>query len=105
METKATIFIVTTSLLTILSPGLYGVLGAAGFYVHEILQDPQAFSWVVLGMYCFLGFVVGMMVHSMTTEILGYSYPGLLIAAGFSVRRISEIAEKYVGVKLKLPKK
>lgn len=105
METKAQSFIIFTSLLTIVTPGLYGVLGSAGFYIHEIIQDPHSFSWITFGMYCFLGFVIGLMIHSLTLEVLGYSYPGLLIAAGFSVRKIAVVAEKYVGMKINLPKK
>lgn len=102
---KSEVFIILTSLLTIFTPGLYGVLGSAGFYVHEIIQDPNSFSWKTFCLYCFLGLVVGLMVHNFTLDVVGKSYPGLLIACGFSVRRIAEIADKYVGFGLKLPKK
>lgn len=102
---RSTIFIIATSLLTIVSPGLYGVLGSAGFYIHEVIQDPKAYSLNILLMYCFLGFVVALMVHYMTLDLMNASYPGLLIASGFSVRKITEIAERYVGISLKLPKK
>lgn len=103
MTTKAETFIIATSLLTVFSPALYGVLGSAGFYVHEVIQDPDSFNWKTLLAYCFLGFVVGLMVYNITLDLTGHSYPGLLIACGFSVRRIADIAEKYIGLKLKLP--
>lgn len=105
MTLKAELFIITTSLLTIVAPALYSVLGSAGFYVHEVIQDPSSFEWRTFFAYCFLGLVVGLMVYNMTLDLTGHSYPGLLIACGFSVRRIADIAEKYIGFKLKLPKK
>lgn len=104
-EVAPSIAIIVTSLASIVQPGFYGVLGSAGFYIHEIIQDPSSFSWITLLMYCFLGFVIGVMVHNMTLDLFNSSYPGLLIASGFSVRKMTEIANKYVGFGLKLPKK
>jgi len=93
---KATIFILGTSALTFLSPGLYGMLGGAGFYVNEISQNPSLFKITNMLVYCFLGFIAGFIVHDLSTQVLGVSYPGLLIASGFSVRKLAEIADRYV---------
>lgn len=102
---KADIVVIAASLITTIIPAAYGVLGSVGFYIHEISQDPSAFEWASLFIYAFLGVVVGLLVHNMMLDIVGASYPGVIIAAGFSVRRIADIADKYLGLRLKLPKK
>lgn len=105
---KSYIFIVATSLLTFLSPGLWGVLGSAGFYISEVSYDPKSFDKTTFLMYCFLGFVVGMMIYNLASDELGYvgkilQSPGFLIASGFSVRRMTEVANKLLNLGLRLP--
>ena len=105
MEPKVTIFTLILSLGAFLAPGLYGILGSAGFYIHEIIQDPESFSCITLCMYAFLGFMIATMFYNFP-EIANVTHSaGFLIAAGFSVRKITEMSDKIVGIGVKLPKK
>lgn len=102
---KSDVVLLVTMVITTISPALYGMLGSVGFYLHELSQDPSGFDWFTLFIYSFLGVVVGLLVHNMTLDLLDASYPGLIIAAGFSVRRMANIADRYLGLRIKLPKK
>lgn len=105
MDGKVTIFTLLVSIISFIIPGMYGVLGSAGFYVHEIIQDPDSFSTTTLLMYCFLGFVIATMLYNVP-EVFTISHsPGVLIAAGFSVRKIADVSEKLLGLGIKLPNK
>lgn len=97
-ENKAFYLLMTTSLVSVLSPGLYGVLGALGYYVFDILQNRDDFKIGRLLMYGFLGFLIAIMVHDLALLTIKTSYPGLLIASGFSVKKIASIANKWIGV-------
>lgn len=99
--TKSTLFILITSFLTLISPGLYGMLGSAGFYAHELTQNPSLFQWRLLLIYCFLGVVVGFMANDLVLSITGHSWPGFIIAAGFSVRKITDVADTWLNLGLK----
>lgn len=105
MEAKLSITTIIISSLSVVIPGFYGVLGSAGFYIHEIIQDPEAFDKVTFFMYCFLGFVIAMMFYKLP-EIANVTHSsGFLIAAGFCVRKITEMAERALSLGIKLPKK
>lgn len=97
-ETKAFYLLISTSLLTVISPGLYGVLGSLGYYLDDILQGKDSFKWLNLFIYIFLGFTIALMVNDLALLTIKASYPGLMIASGFSVRKIVTIAEKWLGV-------
>lgn len=93
------------SIATVITPAFFGVLGSVGFYLHEISQDPESFNKFTLFIYIFLGIAIGIMMHNMMLDFLGQSYAGVIIAAGFSVRKITDIAESYLRLGIKLPKK
>ena len=97
-ETKAFYLLISTSLLTVISPGLYGVLGSLGYYLHDILQGKDTFSWGRLFIYVFLGFIIALMVNDLALLTIKVSYPGLMIASGFSVRRVAKISGKWLDV-------
>lgn len=97
-----TIFITLASTLL---AGFYGVLGSAGFYIHEVIQDPSSFSLVTFLMYCFLGFMIALMFYNLPEMFNITHSSGFLIAAGFCVRKITEMTEKVLGLGIKLPKK
>lgn len=97
-ETKAFYLLISTSLLTVLSPGLYGVLGSLGYYLHDILQAKDTFSWGRFSIYIFLGFTIALMVNDLALLTIKASYPGLMIASGFSVRRVVRVADKWLDV-------
>lgn len=97
-ETKLTVFLLTTSVFAFLSPGFYGILGSVGFFAHEILQGSDEFKYRTMFIYAFLGFLVAFMVHDLSIFLLGKSWSGLLIASGFSVRKITEVANKWLAI-------
>lgn len=105
LEAKSTLFIISVSLFTLVAPGLWGVLGSAGFYISEMTKDPKSFSPTLFLMYCFLGFVIAMMVFysgGSDDGVMGavFQSPGFLIACGFSVRRVTEIVNRVLDIGL-----
>jgi len=97
-EPKTFTLLVVTSAATFWMPGLYGILGSLGFYAHEVLQEHDRFRWGTLFLYIFLGFVIAVMVHDFAMQTIQVSYPGLLVASGFSVRKIATVASKFLGI-------
>ncbi len=97
-EPKVLLMLLMTSIAAFLSPGMYGVLGSMGFYAHEILQEKDTFKWITLLLYIFLGFVIAVMVHDLVIHTIQVSYSGLLVASGFSVRKIASVANKFLGI-------
>lgn len=110
-ELKSFIFITGTSILTLITPGLWGVLGAAGFYVNQVSMNPKEFDVDTFIMYCFLGFVVAMTFFNLSVSeevgLIGQiiKSPGFLIASGYSVKRIAEIMNNILDLGIKIPKK
>lgn len=93
---KAEIFIVINTLLTILSPGFWGMLGGSAYYIYQTTLNPKDFEWKMFWMYCFLGFVMGIIAHDISMYLFDNSWPGLMTAAGFSVKRMAEISNYWV---------
>lgn len=102
---KNLIITIIGSLIILLTPGLWGMLGASAFYIHQMILHPGTFVFTTFLMYCFLGFVMSLMVHYMTMDTIGHSFPGLLMASGFSVRKIGDVAESYLKLGLNRMKK
>lgn len=110
MEFKQVLFIALVGFWATISPGLWGVLGSAGFYITEVSYNPKDFKWGTFFMYCFVGFVAATMFAHLPTASLGWidevaHSPGFLIATGLGVRRLTEVANNILDLGLKLPTK
>lgn len=92
MTTKSTIFIVVTSLASAVVPGLYGVLGSAGFYLAEIGYNPKKFDvWTFL-FYCAGGFITAVMMVDVIKYLFHDWWAGALVATGYLFKQTPTFA-------------
>lgn len=85
--------VTTLGIISILSAGVFGAFGAIVHYLYLVIKEVEEYKLSRLTAFIVMGCFVGIVVHELTFELLGKTYPGLILISGFLFLKILEFVD------------
>lgn len=86
--------ITALGIMSIISAGVFGAFGAIVHYLYLVVKEVEEYKLSRITAFIIMGCFVGVLVQEFSTEVLGKSYPGLVLISGFLFLKILEFFDR-----------